>query len=65
MVGLTCIALLILNGLALDAIAGKGISESQAKLIDPLKFVASVVMIFVEFWIYDRIKASFSKRPTA
>jgi len=62
MVGLSMIALLIVNGILLDGLIGNSIGENEARIIGPLQFVGSVVMIFFEYWIYDRVMASFANR---
>jgi hypothetical protein len=60
-VGLTTITLLIVNRLILDSIFGS-VGEEEARIIDPLKFVLAVVMIFFEYWIYDFITSRWVAR---
>ncbi len=62
MVGLSMIALLIVNGIVLDALLGNRFGENEARIIRPLLFVGSVVMIFFEYWIYDRVMGSLPSR---
>ena len=64
MVGLIAIALLVVNGVALDALVGDNISQNDARIVGPLQFIGSVVLIFFEFWIYDRFMAWFDSRKT-
>ena len=64
MVGLIAITLLVVNGVALDALVGDNISQNDARIVGPLQFVGSVVLIFFEFWIYDRFVALFDSRKT-
>ena len=64
MVGLIAIALLVINGVALDALVGDNISKNDARIVEPLQFVGSVVLIFFEFWIYDKIVGWFDSRKT-
>ena len=59
MVGLISIVLLVINGVMLDALVGDNISQNDARIIEPLQFVGSVVLIFFEFWIYDRLMGWF------
>lgn len=62
MVGLTSIALLIINRLILDSLIGD-VNEEETRIIDPLIFVLSVVMIFAQYWIYDRVTTRWTARP--
>lgn len=62
MVGLTTIVLLIINGMVLDALVGNNIGADEQRIIDPIQFVGSVVMIFFEYWIFDRVMARFGQR---
>ena len=64
MVGLIAIVLLVINGVALDALVGDNISPNDARIMEPLQFVGSVVLIFFEFWIYDRFVSWFDSRKT-
>ncbi len=61
-VGLTSIFLLIFNGMVLDSLLGDNISPEDMRIVGPIQFVGSVVMIFFEYWIFDRIAARFGKR---
>jgi len=59
MVGLTSIVLLVVNGVALDAMIGDNFGTQEKRIIGPLQFIGSVVLIFFEYWIYDRVMARF------
>lgn len=63
MVGLTLITLLIINRMILDNLFGN-VNEEVARVIDPLKFILSVVLIFVQYWIYDRVTSRWAARLT-
>lgn len=61
MVGLTTVALLIINRLVLDSLIGD-VGEEESRIVDPLKFVLSVALIFVQYWIYDQVTSRWTAR---
>ncbi len=54
--GIVCIVLLIVNfNLVTLAVMGIPVVATDVRLSQMLQFFLPIIMIFLEFWIYDRL----------
>lgn len=60
-VGLVMTALFIANGIFVRAFLAPSSSVIDDRIFQPVQFGFPILMIFVEFWLFDRFIRHFSK----
>ena len=59
---LVVIALMMFNAMICKAFFQTVFKGIDPKILDPLQFISTVVLVFFEYWIYDRITRWFSSQ---
>jgi hypothetical protein len=59
-VGLLMVALYVANGVFVRAVLPGG-ESIDARIYQPIQFGLPIVLIFFEYWIYDRLTRRFSR----
>jgi hypothetical protein len=62
MTGLVLIGMLILNALFVRTFFGANYIRMDARVFSAVQFILPLVMIFIEFWIYDAVVDFFRYR---
>jgi hypothetical protein len=61
-VGMVTVALFVANGILIRAFFSPSLEGVDARIYQPLQFGLPIVMIFIEFWLFDRFRRLFEKR---
>lgn len=59
-VGLVMTALYVGNGILVRALLGPNQAGIDSRIYQPLQFALPIVLIFFEYWIFDRFMRRFS-----
>ncbi len=59
-VGLVMTALYVANGILVRALLGTNPPGIDNRIIQPLQFGLPILLIFLEYWIFDRFMRRFS-----
>ena len=60
----TVIALMLINAVLANAFFETFMGRVDARIVDPIKFISAVLMVFLEYWLFDQLaKLLPQKRP--
>ena len=60
----TVVALMLINAVLANAFFGAFIGRVDSRILDPLKFMSAVLLVFLEYWLFDQLaKLLPQKRP--
>lgn len=61
-VGMVTVALFVANGVLVRSVFASQLSGIDARISQPLEFGLPIVLIFAEYWMFDRFMRLFEKR---
>lgn len=61
-VGMLTVAMFVANGILVRAVFASQASGLDSRISQPIQFGLPIVMIFVEYWMFDRFMRLFEKR---
>ncbi len=62
-VGFVIIGLFVANGFFVRAFFAPQLDGVDNRIYQPLQFALPIIMIFIQYWIYDKITGLFRKKP--
>lgn len=62
-VGFVMIGLFVANGIFVRAFFAPQLDVVDNRIYQPIQFALPIIMIFIQYWIYDKVSALFRKSP--
>jgi len=59
---LVVILLMMINGMATRSFFRTTMASVDPRIVDPMQFISTVLLVFFEYWIFDRLTRSWLQR---